>query len=254
MSCWRCRWLQHRAPARSRSSNSRSPSTARRSRWTRCTSIMVGGCTSSRAGRDNSPSTTTPSCSAVAADQPPTLAERLFAVRPSRYCPSDLLEAFAEAELNMPDDLADRGRMIGDWVSGHCVTSSAAAGRSTPPSTRCSPVAGVPDFAHLTVALCRTVGVPARLAWCTHRSVPDGLGRLLKSPHLTGGRLSMQRRTGPATVARAHRHRPRRRRHGVLDDTRWGGRFDQPASPRSSTAICRSTTSRRQSRSRSLSW
>ena len=102
---------------------------------------------------------------AVAADQPPTLAERLFAVRPSRYCPSDLLEAFAEAELNMPDDLADRGRMIGDWVSGRLRYELGSSGPfDTAVDTLLAGRGVCRDFAHLTVALCRTVGVPARLA------------------------------------------------------------------------------------------
>jgi transglutaminase-like putative cysteine protease len=99
------------------------------------------------------------------ADVAPTAAERLFAVRPSRYCPSDLLEAFAEAELNMPDDPADRGRMVGDWVYGRLRYELGASG---PFDTAVDTLLGgrgvCRDFAHLTVALCRTVGVPARLA------------------------------------------------------------------------------------------
>jgi Transglutaminase-like superfamily len=102
---------------------------------------------------------------APASDLAPTLAERLFAVRPSRYCPSDLLEAFAEAELNMPDDPADRGRMIGNWVYGRLRYEPGASG---PFDTAVDTLLGgrgvCRDFAHLTVALCRTVGVPARLA------------------------------------------------------------------------------------------
>ena len=99
------------------------------------------------------------------ADLAPTSAERLFAIRPSRYCPSDLLEAFAEAELNMPDDPADRGRMIGDWVYGRLRYELGASGPfDTAVDTLLSGRGVCRDFAHLTVALCRTVGVPARLA------------------------------------------------------------------------------------------
>ena len=98
-------------------------------------------------------------------DQPPTLAERLFAVRPSRYCPSDLLESFAEAELNMPEDLADRGRMVGDWVAGRLRYELGSSGPfDTAVDTLLAGRGVCRDFAHLTVALCRTVGVPARLA------------------------------------------------------------------------------------------
>ena len=46
-----------------------------------------------------------------------------------------------------------------------CGTSPERVDRSTLQSTRCWPAGEcVADFAHLTVALCRTVGVPARLA------------------------------------------------------------------------------------------
>lgn len=98
-------------------------------------------------------------------DLAPTVAERLFAVRPSRYCPSDMLEAFAEAELNMPDDPADRGRLIGDWVYGRLRYEPGASGPfDTAVDTLLAGRGVCRDFAHLTVALCRTVGVPARLA------------------------------------------------------------------------------------------
>jgi Transglutaminase-like superfamily len=99
------------------------------------------------------------------ADLAPTAAERLFAVRPSRYCPSDLLEAFAEAELDMPDDPADKGRMVGDWVYRRLSYEPGFSGPfDTAVDTLLAGRGVCRDFAHLTVALCRTVGVPARLA------------------------------------------------------------------------------------------
>jgi hypothetical protein len=98
-------------------------------------------------------------------DVAPTGAERLIAVRPSRYCPSDLLESFAEAELAMPADRADRGRMIGDWVYGRLRYEPGSSGPfDTAVDTLLAGRGVCRDFAHLTVALCRTVGVPARLA------------------------------------------------------------------------------------------
>ncbi|MEP7046206.1 MAG: transglutaminase family protein [Ilumatobacteraceae bacterium] len=100
-----------------------------------------------------------------AVDVAPTLAERLFAVRPSRYCPSDLLEAFAEAELEMPQDPADRGPTIGAWVFGRLSYELGSSGPlDTAVDTLLAGRGVCRDFAHLTVALCRTVGVPARLA------------------------------------------------------------------------------------------
>ncbi len=98
-------------------------------------------------------------------DPVPTVAERLFAVRPSRYCPSDLLEAFADAELGMPARAADRGRIIGDWVYGRLRYEPGSSGPlDTAVDTLLAGRGVCRDFAHLTLALCRTVGVPARLA------------------------------------------------------------------------------------------
>jgi transglutaminase-like putative cysteine protease len=98
-------------------------------------------------------------------DVAPTIAERLFAVRPSRYCPSDLLEAFVDAELDMPPDPADRGRIIGEWVYGRLRYELGASGPfDTAVDTLLAGRGVCRDFAHLTLALCRTVGLPARLA------------------------------------------------------------------------------------------
>jgi hypothetical protein len=98
-------------------------------------------------------------------DLAPTLADRLFAVRPSRYCPSDLLESFADAELGMPARAADRGRIIGDWVYGRLRYEPGSSGPfDTAVDTLLAGRGVCRDFAHLTLALCRTVGVPARLA------------------------------------------------------------------------------------------
>jgi transglutaminase-like putative cysteine protease len=102
---------------------------------------------------------------APASDHAPTMAESLLGVRPSRYCPSDLLEAFAEAELGLPSDPADRGRIVGDWVHGRLRYELGSSGPlDTAVETLLAGRGVCRDFAHLTVALCRTVGVPARLA------------------------------------------------------------------------------------------
>ncbi len=95
----------------------------------------------------------------------PSLADRLVAVRPSRYCPSDLLEAFADAEWSMPPDPADRGRMIGNWVFGRLSYEPGSSGpMDTAVDTLLAGRGVCRDFAHLTIALCRAAGVPARLA------------------------------------------------------------------------------------------
>jgi hypothetical protein len=93
----------------------------------------------------------------------PTVAEKLFAVRPSRYCPSDLLEGFTDAELGMPSAVADRGRIIGDWVYGRLRYEPGSSGPlHTAVDTLLAGRGVCRDFAHLTVALCRAAGVPAR--------------------------------------------------------------------------------------------
>lgn len=98
------------------------------------------------------------------ADCAPGVAERLLGVRPSRYCPSDLLESFAELELARTADPADRGRMTGDWVFGRLRYESGSSGPLDTAVDSLLAGRGVcRDFAHLTIALCRAAGVPARL-------------------------------------------------------------------------------------------
>ena len=92
-------------------------------------------------------------------------AEAIAALRQSRYCPSDALEGFVRAELAALPAGAERARAIGDWVSGRL---QYALGSSGPLDTAVDTLLlgrGVcRDFAHLTVALCRATGIPARLA------------------------------------------------------------------------------------------
>jgi transglutaminase-like putative cysteine protease len=97
-------------------------------------------------------------------ERPAGAAERLIAMRPSRYCPSDLLDAFAEAELTMEDDGLDRGRIVGDWVNRRlCYELGSSGPLDTAIDTLLAGRGVCRDYAHLTVALCRTVGIPARL-------------------------------------------------------------------------------------------
>jgi len=91
-------------------------------------------------------------------------AERLVALRQSRYCPSDALSAFAEAELAGLLDGADRSRAIGDWVHRRLRYELGSSGPLDTAVDSLLKGAGVcRDFAHLTIALCRAVGIPARL-------------------------------------------------------------------------------------------
>jgi transglutaminase-like putative cysteine protease len=92
-------------------------------------------------------------------------AEAIVAVRQSRYAPSDALEAFARAELATLPAGAERGRAIGDWVQRRLVYTLGSSGPlDTAVDTLLLGRGVCRDFAHLTVALCRAVGIPARLA------------------------------------------------------------------------------------------
>jgi transglutaminase-like putative cysteine protease len=87
----------------------------------------------------------------------PLDADVIDALRPSRYCPSDALEAFAPAELAGVDDVAD-------WVFERLRYEPGASGPlDTAVDTLLAGRGVCRDFAHLTIALCRATGVPARL-------------------------------------------------------------------------------------------
>jgi transglutaminase-like putative cysteine protease len=96
-------------------------------------------------------------------DPGPSEAETLVALRQSRYCPSDALAAFADAELGgLPDD-PGRGRAVGDWVHRRLRYELFSSGPlDTAVDTLLAGRGVCRDFAHLTVALCRAVGIPAR--------------------------------------------------------------------------------------------
>jgi transglutaminase-like putative cysteine protease len=90
--------------------------------------------------------------------------EQLVALRQSRYCPSDQLAGLAATTFG---DLADplaKANAIGEWVFER-LSYEPGASRST--DTAIDTLLGgkgvCRDFAHLTIALLRAVGVPARL-------------------------------------------------------------------------------------------
>jgi transglutaminase-like putative cysteine protease len=79
------------------------------------------------------------------------------ALRPSRYCPSDALEHFAPRELVGVDDIAG-------WVFERLSYVGGASGPLDSAVDTLLAGRGVcRDFAHLTIALCRATGTPARL-------------------------------------------------------------------------------------------
>jgi transglutaminase-like putative cysteine protease len=81
----------------------------------------------------------------------------------SRYCQSDRLARFAEVEFGGAAPGFDRVTAICNWIYRHLAYTS---GSSNPLTTAVDTLVarqGVcRDFAHLGVALCRAIGVPAR--------------------------------------------------------------------------------------------
>jgi transglutaminase-like putative cysteine protease len=93
---------------------------------------------------------------------PPTDLDRIVATRPSRYCPSDRLGGYA-ARLRGTDELATV-RAIVAHVHDCLVYDATVTGPTADAIDTLLTGRGVcRDYAHLTVALCRAVGVPARV-------------------------------------------------------------------------------------------
>lgn len=93
--------------------------------------------------------------------------DAVVALRQSRYCPSDVLAGYATTEFfdvlgDGPDAIALR---VASWVFERCAYSAGSSGPlDTALDTLLSGAGVCRDFAHLTIALCRALGVPARLA------------------------------------------------------------------------------------------
>lgn len=84
-------------------------------------------------------------------------------LNPSRYCESDRLAAFAWNEFGSLPPGHGRVQAIVDWVNG---SLSYTPGSTGPSTTACDVLlqrTGVcRDYAHVVIALCRSLGVPAR--------------------------------------------------------------------------------------------
>jgi transglutaminase-like putative cysteine protease len=89
--------------------------------------------------------------------------EALAYIYPSRYCQSDRLHKFASREFgNLPHGYG-RVLAIQDWVRQHVAFKTGASNGSTSALDTIIERAGVcRDFAHLMIALCRAVNIPAR--------------------------------------------------------------------------------------------
>ncbi len=86
-------------------------------------------------------------------------------IYPSRYCQSDRLQRLARREFGHYWHGYSRVQAICDWVRQHMVFESNTTDSNTSAvDTLLDPVGVCRDFAHLMIALCRAVNVPARFA------------------------------------------------------------------------------------------
>lgn len=98
-----------------------------------------------------------------AANQAPLDGSVLPWLFPSRYCQSDLLGRLASQKFGKHRSSLDQARAITEWIHSHVdyvrgATNSATSARDT--LTECAGVCR--DFAHLGIALCRALSIPAR--------------------------------------------------------------------------------------------
>ena len=96
---------------------------------------------------------------------------------PSRYCQSDRLAAFAMREFGSLPRGYGRVQAIQRWVQSHVSFRSNTSNASTSAIDTLVEGTGVcRDFAHLMIALCRAVNIPARMATGTDYGADPALG------------------------------------------------------------------------------
>ncbi len=89
----------------------------------------------------------------------------LHYVYPSRYCQSDRLHKFAAREFGQWKPGFSRVQAIAEWIRQRTVFESGASkGTTSAVDTLIEQVGVCRDFAHLMIALCRAVNIPARFA------------------------------------------------------------------------------------------
>lgn len=92
-------------------------------------------------------------------------AETLAYIYPSRYCQSDRLSQLAQAEFGTLQPGYWRVRGIADWVHRRTRFASGSSNAMTSAvDTLIEQVGVCRDFAHLMIALCRALNIPARFA------------------------------------------------------------------------------------------
>ncbi|HUH38340.1 MAG TPA: transglutaminase family protein [Spongiibacteraceae bacterium] len=101
----------------------------------------------------------------------------LHYIYPSRYCQSDKLRQFAGREFGHIAPGYSRIKAIEDWVYSRTTFRSGTSDDSTSALDTLLEQAGVcRDFAHLMIALCRAISIPARFATGIDYDSPPELG------------------------------------------------------------------------------
>ena len=96
---------------------------------------------------------------------------------PSRYCQSDRLLTLASHEFGALKPGYARVQAIRDWVHGHATFTSHSTNSNTSAlDTLIDRVGVCRDFAHLMIALCRAMSIPARYATGTDYGADPTLG------------------------------------------------------------------------------
>ena len=105
---------------------------------------------------------------------PPEVLSYLY---PSRYCQSDRLVKLATNRFGQLQRGYQRVQAIRDWVHDHVTfTSSSSNSHTSAIDTLIEQVGVCRDFAHLMIALCRAVNIPARYATGTDYGADPQLG------------------------------------------------------------------------------
>ncbi len=98
-------------------------------------------------------------------------------IYPSRYCQSDRLLKFAGNAFGHLWQGHSRVQAIQNWVQKHVkFTSNTSNSNTSAVDTLIEQVGVCRDFAHLMIALCRAVNIPARMATGTDYGADPSLG------------------------------------------------------------------------------
>lgn len=98
-------------------------------------------------------------------------------IYPSRYCQSDRLIRLATREFGSMWQGHSRVQAIRDWVLSHVAFTSNSSNSSTSAVDTVIERAGIcRDFAHLMIALCRAINIPARFVTGTDYGADPVLG------------------------------------------------------------------------------